>query len=42
MPVYEFDEMLVPGMDPIWNTVAVAGNRIILELGAVSKDIWIK
>jgi Tol biopolymer transport system component len=42
MPVYEFDETLVPGMDPIWNTVSVDGNRIILELGGVSTDIWIK
>jgi len=29
-------------MDPIWNTVAVFGNRIILELGSVSSNIWIK
>ena len=42
MPVYEFDETLVPGMDPIWNTVSVDGNRIILELGGVATDIWIK
>jgi len=42
VPVYEFDDMLVPGMDPIWNTVSVAGNRIILELGGVSTNIWIK
>jgi len=42
VPVHEFDDMLVPGMDPIWNTVAVAGNRIILELGGVSTNIWIK
>jgi Tol biopolymer transport system component len=41
-PVYEFDEMLVPGMDPVWNSVSVDGNRIILELGGVSTDIWIK
>lgn len=40
--VYEFDEMLVPGMDPIWNTVSFAGNKIILELGGVSTNIWIK
>jgi hypothetical protein len=33
VPVYGFDQLLVPGMDPVWNTVAVAGNRIILELG---------
>jgi Tol biopolymer transport system component len=42
MPVYEFDETLVPGMDPVWNNVSVDGNRIILELGGVSTDIWIK
>jgi hypothetical protein len=42
MPVYEFDETLVPGMDPVWNTISVDGNRIILELGGVSTDIWIK
>jgi hypothetical protein len=34
--------MLVPGMDPIWNTVAVAGNRIILELGGASTNVWVK
>jgi hypothetical protein len=42
MPVYEFDETLVPGMDPVWNNVSVDGNRIILELGGVSTGIWIK
>jgi Tol biopolymer transport system component len=42
MPVYEFNEALVPGMDPVWNTISVDGNRIILELGGVSTDIWIK
>jgi hypothetical protein len=42
LPVYEFDDMLVPGMDPIWNTVAVAGNRIILELGGASTNVWVK
>jgi Tol biopolymer transport system component len=42
VPVYEFDETLVPGMDPIWNNIAVDSNRIILELGGVSTDIWIK
>jgi hypothetical protein len=40
--VYEFDETLVPGMDPIWNSVFVEGGKIILELGGVSTDIWIK
>jgi hypothetical protein len=42
IPVYEFNETLVPGMDPVWNTVAVAGGRIVLELGGVGSDIWIK
>jgi len=41
-PVYEFDETLVPGMDPLWNSVAVDGGRIVLELGGVSTDVWIK
>jgi Tol biopolymer transport system component len=41
-PVYEFDETLVPGMDPVWNNVSVEGNRIVLELGGVGTDIWIK
>ena len=41
MPVYEFHESLVPGMDPVWNPVSVDGNRIILELGGVSTGIWI-
>jgi len=42
MPVYEFDETLVPGMDPVWNNLAMDGNRIILELGGASTGIWIK
>jgi dipeptidyl aminopeptidase/acylaminoacyl peptidase len=42
IPVYEFNETLVPGMDPVWNTVSADGSRIILELGGVSTDIWIK
>ena len=42
MPVYQFDEKLVPGMDPIWNAISVAGGRIILELGGLSTDIWVK
>jgi Tol biopolymer transport system component len=41
-PVYEFDETLVPGMDPVWNTVSVDGSRIVLELGGASTDVWIK
>jgi hypothetical protein len=42
VPVHEFDDMLVPGMDPVWNTISVAGNRIILELGGVSTNVWVK
>jgi hypothetical protein len=42
MPVYVFDETLVPGMDPLWNTNSVDGRRIVLELGGVSTDVWIK
>lgn len=42
MPVYEFDETLVPGMDPVWNNISVDGGRIILELGGSSTDVWIK
>jgi Tol biopolymer transport system component len=41
-PVHEFDETLVPGMDPIWNTVSAVENRIVLELGGVSTNLWIK
>ncbi len=41
-PVYEFDEALVPVVDPLWNTVSVAGNKIVLELNSVTTDIWIK
>jgi hypothetical protein len=42
MPVYEFDQTLVPGMDPVWNNVAVDGDRIVLELGGINTNIWIK
>jgi Tol biopolymer transport system component len=42
VPVYEFNAALVPGMDPVWNTISVAAGRIILELGGLSTDIWIK
>jgi hypothetical protein len=41
-PVYQFDETLVPGMDPVWNHIEVEGNRIILELGGLNTDIWAK
>jgi Tol biopolymer transport system component len=40
--VYEFDESLVPGMDALWNPIAINGNGIILELGGVSSSVWIK
>ena len=42
VPVYEFDETLVPGMDPVWNNVSVDGDRIVLELGGINTNIWIK
>jgi hypothetical protein len=41
-PLYEFDETLVPGMDPVWNNISVDGDRIVLELGGVGTDVWIK
>jgi hypothetical protein len=41
-PLHEFEESRVPGMDPIWNPVSVAGGKIILELSDVSTDIWVK
>ena len=41
-PVYEFDESLVPGMDPVWNKISVDPTRIVLELGGVATDVWIK
>lgn len=40
--LYEFDESLVPGMDALWNPIAVDRNRLILELGGVSSSVWIK
>ena len=42
MPVYEFGESLVPGMDPVWNAVSADSDRIVLELGGVSTGIWVK
>jgi Tol biopolymer transport system component len=41
-PVYEFDETLVPGMDPVWNNISVDGDRIVLELGGAATDVWFK
>jgi hypothetical protein len=38
--IYEFSDMLVPGMDPNWNTITAGGGRIVLELGEVSTNIW--
>jgi len=29
-------------MDPIWNHPAAAEGRIVLELGDVSKNVWIR
>jgi hypothetical protein len=40
MPAYEFDETLVLGMDPVWNNVAVDGDKIVLELGGINTNIW--
>ena len=40
--VYEFDESLVPGMDPLWNPITIDQNRLVLELGGVSNSVWIK
>jgi len=40
--VYQFSDNLVPGMDPVWNNVARDENRIILELGGISTDVWIR
>ena len=42
MPVYEFDETLVPGMDPVWSDVSIDDSGIILELGGVSTGTWIE
>ena len=42
IPVYEFNEPLVPTMDPIWNNIMVEGNRIIIELGSMSSNVWIR
>ena len=40
--MYEFYETLVPGMDPVWNNISVDDGRIVLELGGVATDVWIK
>jgi Tol biopolymer transport system component len=40
--IYEFSDMLVPGMDPNWNTITAGGGKIVLELGEVSTNIWTK
>lgn len=41
-PVYEFDETLAPGMDPVWNNVSVDNDRVVLELGGIHTNVWIK
>ncbi len=40
--LYEFDDMRPPGIDPVWNPVAVHDGKIILELGDESTNIWMK
>ncbi len=40
VPVYEFAESRVPTMDPTWNNVSVIGDRILLELGDSSTNLW--
>ena len=40
--LYEFSDMLVPGMDAIWNTVSAREGKIVVELGDVSTNIWAK
>ena len=40
--VYEFDESLVPGMDPLWNPITIDQNRLVLELRGVTSSVWIK
>jgi hypothetical protein len=40
--VYEFDDSLVPGMDALWNPIAIDQNRLVLELGGVTSGVWIK
>jgi Tol biopolymer transport system component len=39
--VYRFREPRVPGMDPIWNHPAVGRDKIILELGDMSTNVWL-
>jgi Tol biopolymer transport system component len=38
--VYYFKEPRVPTMDPVWNHPAAAADKIVLELGDVSTNVW--
>lgn len=38
--VYHFKEPRVPTMDPVWNHAAAAVDKIVLELGDVSTNVW--
>jgi hypothetical protein len=38
--VYHFKEPRVPTMDPVWNHAAAAADKIVLELGDVSTNVW--
>src|SRR5579864_3312534 len=38
--VYHFKEPRVPTMDPVWNHPAAAADKIVLELGDVSTNVW--
>jgi len=39
--VYEFHEPRVPMMDPTWNRVTALKDRIVLELGDISTNVWV-
>jgi Tol biopolymer transport system component len=40
-PVYEFHEPRVPMMDPTWNRITALKDRIVLELGDISTNVWV-
>jgi Tol biopolymer transport system component len=40
--VYHFENSRVPTMDPIWNHPAAAEGKIVLMLGDISTNVWIK
>jgi hypothetical protein len=40
--LYHFENSRVPTMDPIWNRPAAADGKIVLLLGDISTNIWIK